>query len=609
VVASHRCGLRVKAALRHAWPLVPLLILGLLVALSLFPGRQRARIPHSPSAPGPVPLADRSIAPHNSAAHPRGKQAAEDPRPNAPPPDGYSNIAADDYVGPEACNECHEDKFKGWASTLHRTMNQLASAESVLGDFSAQALTYGPRRVVFERRDEKFFMSYYSGDRLTRRFRVTRTIGSRYVQEYAGLQVEGPEPKTHPIYRDEIKLPFGYWLRQKGWFPSFYYDPDITPEYSPDGRPLLNPFAELDRFGDSCVYCHNTYAYATRLNPSPELAGNVQGFDALQLREPPPPAANVEHKLVTVGISCESCHFGGREHSIEAADIRFVPTSPDLQWVGDPPLHSSANKNPMVLNAICRQCHLSTIGQRYPNLAAAGNSNESGDLASGECGPAISCVACHDPHEARAPRGQQGDDRYVAACLNCHTQFSTPAKRGAHSRHAEAAKVSCLDCHMPRITGGLTDYVRSHQISSPTDTLMLQAGMPNACNLCHLDRSMAWTLDSLAKGWGTKIEAKPHWRAIYGETLQLPVGPMWLSHKSGFVRSTAAAAYASSPDSQESRQRVLALLNDPIAFFRMRAVIEYERILGRRLTKREFSPLAPPEVRRAQLAKLRAEGR
>ena len=35
--------------------------------------------------------------------------------------------------------------------------------------------------------------------------------------------------------------------------------------------------------------------------------------------------------LVTVGISCESCHFGGREHAVNGQPIRFAPASPLLK--------------------------------------------------------------------------------------------------------------------------------------------------------------------------------------------------------------------------------------------------------------------------------------
>ena len=46
---------------------------------------------------------------------------------------------------------------------------------------------------------------------------------------------------------------------------------------------------------------------------------------------------------------------------------------------------------------------------------------------------------------------------------------------------------------MPYTTYGLLKTVRSHQISSPSVQATLETGRPNACNLCHLDKTLAWT--------------------------------------------------------------------------------------------------------------------
>ena len=51
---------------------------------------------------------------------------------------------------------------------------------------------------------------------------------------------------------------------------------------------------------------------------------------------------------------------------------------------------------------------------------------------------------------------------------------------------------------MPYTTYGLLKAIRSHQVSSPTVQASLATGRPNACNQCHLDRTLAWTADRLA---------------------------------------------------------------------------------------------------------------
>ena len=50
-----------------------------------------------------------------------------------------SNITPNDYVGPQACEECHRENHAHWVESSHKKMNALASSDSVLGDFSGDA--------------------------------------------------------------------------------------------------------------------------------------------------------------------------------------------------------------------------------------------------------------------------------------------------------------------------------------------------------------------------------------------------------------------------------------------------------------------------------------
>lgn len=82
------------------------------------------------------------------------------------------------------------------------------------------------------------------------------------------------------------------------------------------------------------------------------------------------------------------------------------------------------------------------------------------------------------------------------ACLQCHKDMS--ANIAAHTRHSAASEGSrCYNCHMPHTTYGLLQAMRSHQVSSPNVNESVAHGRPNACNLCHLDKTLAWTADKL----------------------------------------------------------------------------------------------------------------
>jgi len=548
-------------------------------------------------------LATPFVGGGDEAPSPTATATAERPR-RAP----TSNIHRGDYVGPSACRGCHEEKHAAWSAHPHSRMNQDASPEAVLGDFSGVRVDYGDGYARFDRSGDAFFVTLVQGG-ARRRYRVTRTVGSRFTQMYVGVLVEGPEPPGDPAYRTEGKLPFGYWLRLERWLPEVYFDSDTPPEYRPDGTFALPVTGTHTRatWTENCIYCHNTYPYEERL-----LAGRgATGFPAgdLTLTERPErPAGGVPgldpDRLVTLGISCESCHFGQREHAVLGADPAFLPVSPALEFPkATPERIAGAREDPYVVNGICRQCHFSRGVSPYPNGAGTWNAREAVDLDLGACAGRAKCTDCHDPHVASPPGG--GPDRalHLAACLDCHPAYAEPDAQAAHARHDPAA-VSCLDCHMPRIVQGLEAVVRTHHISAPGDPRMLGAGAPNACNLCHLDRSLRWTLDALAVGWGVERTPAPGWAAAYGG-LDRPVGEAWLASDAPIVRLVAADAWSRAAPSR-ALPRLLPALDDPVAVNRMFALFAVERALGRRLTREEYDPLLPPAGRHRQLDALDA---
>jgi hypothetical protein len=219
---------------------------------------------------------------------------------------------------------------------------------------------------------------------------------------------------------------------------------------------------------------------------------------------------------------------------------------------------------------------------------------------------AIRCTDCHDPHTAGPGAGAPDDPRQLAACTSCHPALADPAVARAHSGHSSEA-ASCLDCHMPRVVQGVSDMVRTHRISSPTGREDLVAGAPNACNLCHLDRSVAWTLRELDARFGAAVAPLAVDLVIdrYGGDLDAPLGEVWLASADPVVRIAAAAAFARAGD-RRALPRLLDTLDDPVAHDRMRMLFAVEELLGRPLARREYDPHAPPERRSQMLRRLRA---
>jgi len=125
----------------------------------------------------------------------------------------------------------------------------------------------------------------------------------------------------------------------------------------------------------------------------------------------------------------------------------------------------------------------------------------------------LSCFSCHEMHKSESdPRSlsEWANGQLAprmdgnAACLQCHKSYA--ADVSAHSKHAPSSEgSSCYNCHMPYTTYGLLKTLRSHQISSPSVAASVSTGRPNACNLCHLDKTLKWTADALQRLYGVPV--------------------------------------------------------------------------------------------------------
>ena len=89
----------------------------------------------------------------------------------------------------------------------------------------------------------------------------------------------------------------------------------------------------------------------------------------------------------------------------------------------------------------------------------------------------------------------------------------------------------------------------------------------------------------------------------------MPPGPtktglVWLRHKDPIIRMVAADAYARSQLGKAALPQILPILNDDYAMIRMFGLFAIERILGRRLTEQEYTPMAHPTLRAKQVKAL-----
>ena len=222
----------------------------------------------------------------------------------------------------------------------------------------------------------------------------------------------------------------------------------------------------------------------------------------------------------------------------------------------------------------------------------------------------LTCLSCHELHQERGDlrsRAAWANDQLGVgmdgnrACTQCHAELDPPAALERHSRHdAASSGSSCLDCHMPSTAYGLLKATRSHQISSPSVRESLETGRPNACNQCHLDKSLGWSAEHLERWFAQPApELDPIERAV-------PASIVWLLSGDAGQRALMAWSYGWPAALETSDRRWMApllaqLLDDPYDAVRIVAARSL-RAAYPELGELELDALAPQAARRSAAA-------
>lgn len=459
----------------------------------------------------------------------------------------YSNIAPRDYVGPETCASCHPNNHEAWSKHPHRWMNAEATEESIIGRFDGTTVPLrGGKITVYQEGNEKK-MRVHRGA-IDRIFTVSHTIGRRYHQYYIGMLESGtpvsrmseykgvdaaPQSYERPIGPDtKLVLPLGYRIEHDQWVPIYGVYDENDSDFTPDPYENFKPVA----YYGSCALCHTTIPQGYRMLldhtavglKKPELHYDIGPFldstfsemtDA-SLEKMPSTAEELDiiirhvsakyepEKAVTLGISCEACHYGGREHVESEGQIppRFLPSSPHLIHGEEAEQIDFGRTHQENINLICGQCH-GPPRMTLPGGASRINSSEYRDAINGSCYSQLTCVQCHEPHSEIGSHWPNTPDQDDASCLTCHSNFKSAKARDDHTHHPRGSQgARCMNCHMPHVTEGVETIVRTHQISSPTNSEIIEEGGVNACNICHLDQSIDWTIQFLGQWYGAQFD-------------------------------------------------------------------------------------------------------
>ena len=489
-----------------------------------------------------------------------------------------SNILRGDYIGSAACEPCHHDVYTAWsASPMHR-MTRAASTAEIRAPFDGRSFQFKDDSVALSANGGERFLSISSPQFGNHIYRVTRVIGGRHREDFAGVEVAEARAGTSLVGdgRDELVLPVS-WV---------YEPPSIRLKgYSVmvSERPGLRAGGVWNR---TCIFCHNTVPYLSTIfgalrgpeassyqgevvdrvlpearrarfvvTSSSELArAAAREVDFLEHQAAAERGEDVEQaldeaiaatrddfgaaSLVELGIGCESCHGGSRAHA-QAPNIKptFAMQSGFLRAAPSPwEASRGASADVVATNRTCARCH-QVLFSRYPFTWEGGRRNgepggshissgEARDFLLGACTSALTCVTCHDPHAADPPEKMAALERPSGngVCTRCHENQRGEANLAAHTHHRpDSAGAACINCHMPQKNMGLSyELTRYHRIGSPTERARVEGDRPLECALCHADKSVGELVGAMERWWNVRYD-RSKLLSLYGDLKALPL--------------------------------------------------------------------------------------
>lgn len=378
------------------------------------------------------------------------------------------------YVGRQSCAHCHAGHMVLWQGSHHDLAMDLASPESVLGDFDNATLNHFGITSRMFRREGEYFVNTEGPDGEMHDYRVKYVFGVTPLQQYMVEFDRTPDMADNEVSRVQV-LRLSWDTEQKRWF--YLSPPDVSEKLAPNDP--LHWTGSAQNWNHMCAECHST---------------NLQkNYDIANRR--------YRTTFSEIDVSCEACHGPGSTH-VQLA------TAKSLFW--DRQLGYGLAKLKTVDNRAeihtCAKCHSrrSLVHENYhggenfydhyvnellapetyycdgqikDEVYVFGSFIQSKMYANN-----IRCTDCHNPHTAELKR--QGNK----LCTSCHfhnpLKYDTPAH---HHHNTGSTGAQCVECHMPHAPFMDIDLRRDHGLRIPRPDHSVELQTPNACTGCHLE--------------------------------------------------------------------------------------------------------------------------
>lgn len=396
------------------------------------------------------------------------------------------------YAGSQSCRECHADQFGKWMASHHGMAERQPDAKLDDAAFvPAKTFAHGTQTTEARKNGAEYELVALGFENKVAPYQVRRVIGHDPLRQFL---VDGGKGRLQAM---EACLD----PHKNEWF-NVYGNEDRKPgEWGHwTGRGMV--------WNQMCATCHNT-----RLRKNYDAA--TDGYHTT---------------MAEMTVSCESCHGPMKAHNEWQRGNRGVKGDPTLvKWSRDQHTENCAGcharrgeiTGDFVPGESFWDHYQLTITDQsdtfYPDGQIRDENYEFSSFFSSRMHHAgVRCMDCHDMHSMKTilPGNQ--------LCIRCHTPTGggggfpqAPAiAPEAHSFHQVAsAGNQCVNCHMPQTVYMQRHPRHDHGFTIPDPLLTKEFGVPNACNKCHTDQTVDWTLAATEKWWGAKMERKTRQRA------------------------------------------------------------------------------------------------
>lgn len=394
------------------------------------------------------------------------------------------------FLNSQLCIKCHEEQYKDWKGSHHDLAMDVATEETVLGNFNNTTFINYGLTTTFYKKESKFFVRTDGPDDKLTDYEISYVFGVDPLQQY---MIEFPDGRVQVL-----DIAWDTHSENEGGQRWFHLHPDeeITSKH------IFHWTRRFLNWNYMCAECHTT-----NLQKNFDLETNT---------------FNTTWSEIDVG--CQACHGPGSNH-IEWARTLQDTGENDSKYVNKGLEVNLRGTDSQIQVEACARCHARrnglsmdyhygqpfmdyyvpqvlidplyySDGQILDEVYVYGSFIQSKKYQHG-----VRCTDCHNPHTARLHT--YGNE----LCNRCHAsvpsrEFETITLKNYdtpdhHFHKKDSSGSLCIECHMPETKYMIVDPRRDHSFRIPRPDLTAKLGVPNACNRCHVEKTPQWAMDRL----------------------------------------------------------------------------------------------------------------